>query len=192
MPACGSPSQPELPPLVLILLLALVSWRCRENGEELGKWQVGVLGLLLNCLVILGVRSNRKLSTSINILLLWLCGASILEASLGVTAKCLVIGQFFILALAHAIIVGGVISGRVSRPFIDPVCRGLIAVPFFFSFTSQVLFLVLVPYLDLPPKSLWTCISLYRLFLVIQSIRSSAPPSSKVKATVLSQGGEAR
>ena len=111
---------------------------------------MGVLGLLLNCLVILGVRSNRKLSTSINILLLWLCGASILEASLGVTAKCLVIGQFFILALAHAIIAGGVISDRVSRPYIDPVCRGLIAVPFFFSFTSQVLFLVLFPYLDLP------------------------------------------
>ena len=34
----------------------------------------------------------RKLNTSINHLLLWLCAASLLEATLGILAKCIIIG----------------------------------------------------------------------------------------------------
>ena len=94
---------------------------------------MGVLGLLLNCLVILGVRSNRKLSTSINILLLWLCGASILEASLGVIVKCLVIGELVILTViltVKCLIIGEPVSFTVggdaeTMSTCQPGCRAI-------------------------------------------------------------------
>ena len=66
-----------MPPLVWVLLLATV----------------GLLGVSMNGLVILGVRSNRKLNTSINHLLLWLCAALLFEATLGVLIKCLILGK---------------------------------------------------------------------------------------------------
>ena len=76
---CRLDSESEVPPLVWVLLLATV----------------GVLGVWMNGLVILGVRSNRKLNTSINHLLLWLCAALLLEATLGVLIKCLILGEKF-------------------------------------------------------------------------------------------------
>ena len=46
----------------------------------------------------------RKLNTSINHLLLWLCAASLLEATLGILAKCLILGDlsFFSVSLLNS------------------------------------------------------------------------------------------
>ena len=54
---------------------------------------LGCLGLGLNILVIKAVRRNKKLSTSINDLLVWICFSSSMEASLGIAAKILIIGN---------------------------------------------------------------------------------------------------
>ena len=43
----------------------------------------------------------RKLNTSINHLLLWLCAASLLEATLGILAKCLIIGHSNLISHSH-------------------------------------------------------------------------------------------
>ena len=54
---------------------------------------LGCLGLGLNTLVIKAVRRNKNLSTSINDLLVWICFSSSMEASLGIAAKILIIGN---------------------------------------------------------------------------------------------------
>jgi len=136
---CHISSEPELPPILFICLLILV----------------GFVGVALNGLVILGVRSNRKLNTSINHLLLWLCAASLLEATLGILAKC--------------IIIGGVVSNVITKSRIRGVCRSLLTLPFFFAFTSQLML---------------TCVSLYRLYLVIRSVRGQPQPSRATKTRV--------
>ena len=50
----------------------------------------------------------------------------------------------------------------VYRPSISLVCKTMVALPFMFSNGTQIL---------------WTLISLYRLYLVIRSVRGQPPPS---------------
>ena len=58
---------------------------------------IGVLGVFLNILVIVAVRRNKKLATSINYLLVWICVSSILEATLGISVKILLLSEFIFL-----------------------------------------------------------------------------------------------
>ena len=55
---------------------------------------IGVLGLFLNSLVIIAVRKNKKLSTSINDLLVWICVFSIVEVILGISSKIIILGSY--------------------------------------------------------------------------------------------------
>lgn len=54
---------------------------------------VGVLGTVLNILVILGVLGNARLGTTVNKLLIWICTFALLEATLGITMKALILGK---------------------------------------------------------------------------------------------------
>ena len=56
---------------------------------------IGLLGLFLNSLVITAVRKNKKLSTSINDLLVWICIFSIVEVILGISSKIIILGSYF-------------------------------------------------------------------------------------------------
>ena len=102
--------------------------------------------------------------------------------------------------------IGGVISNVITKPQITGVCRSLLTVPFFFAFTSQVfLSFSTCVYLDgvchrhqdlsttmfniLRLKLhhyqlMLTMISLYRLYLVVCSIRGQPQPSRATKTKV--------
>ena len=54
---------------------------------------LGVVGACLNSLVVRGVRGNPRLATSINYLLTWICGFCLLESTLGITVRSLIIGR---------------------------------------------------------------------------------------------------
>ncbi len=54
---------------------------------------VGLAGALLNSLVLLGVSANAKLGTTVNKLLAWICIMALLESTLGVTLKSLILGK---------------------------------------------------------------------------------------------------
>ena len=58
---------------------------------------IGVMGVCLNTLVIIAVRRNKNLSTSINNLLVWICIFSIFEATLGITTKIIILGALLFL-----------------------------------------------------------------------------------------------
>ena len=57
---------------------------------------IGVIGVFLNILVIMAVRQNRKLSTSINYLLVWICVSSIMEATRGIAVKIFLLSRFLL------------------------------------------------------------------------------------------------
>ena len=201
-------------------------------------WRNQFLALLL------AVFDTRKLNTSINHLLLWLCAASLLEATFGVLAKSLILGNsnvppchyvdrcsivrvtcrtlqafgcFTSLRkykihqtpyLASKSVfwsskskIGGVISNVITKPQITGVCRSLLTVPFFFAFTSQVFLsffnmqhvctlvhtctMLNILRLKLHHYQLMlTMISLYRLYLVVCSIRGQPQPSRATKTKV--------
>ncbi len=54
---------------------------------------LGVTGAMLNCAVVTGVLGNAKLGTTINRLLVWICGSAMLESCLGMAAKVLILGN---------------------------------------------------------------------------------------------------
>ena len=54
---------------------------------------VGVLGVVLNVLVVVGVHGNARLGTTVNKLLIWISCFSLLEASIGILMKALVLGK---------------------------------------------------------------------------------------------------
>jgi hypothetical protein len=54
---------------------------------------MGLLGVLLNSLVLVGVCGNARLGTTINKLLIWICGVAILESSAGILIKALILGE---------------------------------------------------------------------------------------------------
>ena len=58
---------------------------------------MGLSGIFLNSVVLVGVCGNAKLGTTINKLLIWICGVAIMEASAGIAVKALILskGPFF-------------------------------------------------------------------------------------------------
>jgi hypothetical protein len=54
---------------------------------------VGLIGALLNSLVLVGVGGNARLGTTVNKLLIWICTIAILESTLGILMKALILGK---------------------------------------------------------------------------------------------------
>ena len=54
---------------------------------------MGLTGIVLNSVVLVGVCGNARLGTTINKLLIWICGVAIMEASAGVIIKALILGE---------------------------------------------------------------------------------------------------
>ena len=54
---------------------------------------VGLTGAFLNCLVLIGVGGNARLGTTVNKLLSWICIMALLESTLGITVKSLILGM---------------------------------------------------------------------------------------------------
>ncbi len=54
---------------------------------------LGVIGAVLNALVIYGVYGNVRLGTTVNILLIWICTFALLEATVGTTVKIFIFGS---------------------------------------------------------------------------------------------------
>ena len=54
---------------------------------------IGICGTVLNVVVILGVLDNARLGTTVNKLLIWICSFALLEATLGITIKSLILGK---------------------------------------------------------------------------------------------------
>ena len=54
---------------------------------------MGLLGVILNSIVLIGVCGNARLGTTINKLLIWICGVAIMESSLGIIIKGLILGK---------------------------------------------------------------------------------------------------
>ncbi|XP_059081983.1 uncharacterized protein LOC131879641 isoform X2 [Tigriopus californicus] len=103
---------------------------------------VGLVGACLNILVILGVYGNARLGTTVNKLLIWICCLSLLEATVGILMKTLILAN--------------VIQRVVLSQHNEGFCQVISAIPFIFSNCIVVL---------------WTAISVYRLYLVITSAR---------------------
>ena len=74
---------------------------------------------------------------------------------------------------------GSSVSSTIEGESIGYVCRTLLAIPFFFTYASQVA--------SSPPlltQMMLTSISLYRLYLVVRSVQGHAPPSRSAKTKV--------
>ena len=54
---------------------------------------MGLLGIILNSVVLIGVCGNARLGTTINKLLIWICGVAIMESSVGIVIKALILGM---------------------------------------------------------------------------------------------------
>ena len=57
--------------------------------------------LIIGCnsnigLVLVGVKGNAKLGTTVNVMLGWICTIGILEGTFGLLAKCLIFGKLLI------------------------------------------------------------------------------------------------
>ena len=55
---------------------------------------VGIFGAFLNCLVLIGVGGNARLGTTVNRLLTWICVFALLESTIGIVMKSLILGLF--------------------------------------------------------------------------------------------------
>jgi hypothetical protein len=55
---------------------------------------MGLTGLVLNSVVLVGVVGNARLGTTVNKLLVWICGVAIMEASAGIIIKALILSKF--------------------------------------------------------------------------------------------------
>ena len=55
---------------------------------------LGLVGAALNIVVIYGVSGNARLGTTVNKLLIWICGFALLEGTVGVLMKVLILGKF--------------------------------------------------------------------------------------------------
>ena len=66
---------------------------------------MGLSGIFLNSVVLVGVCGNARLGTTINKLLIWICGVAIMEASAGILVKALILSK------------GPFINSRFSRIF---------------------------------------------------------------------------
>ena len=53
---------------------------------------VGTIGAFLNCLVLIGVGGNARLGTTVNRLLTWICVIALMESTVGITVKSLILG----------------------------------------------------------------------------------------------------
>ena len=67
------------------------------------------------------------------------------------------------------IITAGLVPRSLDKTNITIPCKALIGIPFLFSFCSQIL---------------WTLISLYRLFLVIRSVRGDPPATRSIRSKI--------
>ena len=54
---------------------------------------VSVVGVFFNWLVLLGVRGNSRLGTTVNILLVWISTSAIMQSTVGALAKILIFGK---------------------------------------------------------------------------------------------------
>ena len=54
---------------------------------------LGLIGASLNIVVIFGVSGNARLGTTVNKLLVWICGFALLEGTVGVLMKVLILGK---------------------------------------------------------------------------------------------------
>ena len=54
---------------------------------------VGLTGAFLNSLVLIGVGGNARLGTTVNKLLSWICIMALLESTIGITVKALILGK---------------------------------------------------------------------------------------------------
>ena len=54
---------------------------------------VSLVGVLFNWLVLVGVRGNSRLGTTVNILLVWISTSAIMQSTVGATAKILIFGK---------------------------------------------------------------------------------------------------
>ncbi len=58
---------------------------------------VGVIGAVLNALVVIGVRGDAKLGTTVNKLLIWITCFAFLEAVYGTFIRSLVLGNEYVM-----------------------------------------------------------------------------------------------
>ena len=63
-----------------------------ENASALAF--VGGIGTSLNGLVLIGVGGNVKLGTTINKLLIWICSMALLESTIGIGIRTLILGMY--------------------------------------------------------------------------------------------------
>ena len=54
---------------------------------------VSLVGVFFNWLVLLGVRGNSRLGTTVNILLVWISTSAIMQSTVGALAKILIFGK---------------------------------------------------------------------------------------------------
>ena len=54
---------------------------------------LGLAGAILNIVVIFGVTGNARLGTTVNKLLIWICGFALMEGTLGILMKVLILGE---------------------------------------------------------------------------------------------------
>ena len=54
---------------------------------------MGLTGVVLNSVVLIGVVGNARLGTTVNKLLVWICAVAIMEASVGIIIKALILSK---------------------------------------------------------------------------------------------------
>ena len=120
---------------------------------------ISCFGVFLNVLVIIGVRKNKSLSSSINELLVWICISAISEAAAGIPVKIFILGKAANSSSTSFILFSGeLMSKNFSTVQLPIPCKILFGIPLLTSFFFQFL---------------WTLISLYRLLLVLKSVSSN-------------------